>query len=118
MTLYVFPGGGLCATVQGEKLPATVHVLPKGEQEVYFDGQRVLLKDGNFPLPATLMQGVHSLKVDGCACEGIYIRNGMARPVGEDPRAMLPVMHRLLRLESRVDVLERAEKQKEVNWLV
>lgn len=118
MTLYLLQGHGVFAADHTEKLPATVQIVRGGENcEVALDGHPIQTSEGRFTLPEGLREGVHTLKVNGRACEGIFVKRGQARPSGEDFRRLLPVISRVYDLEERLRALEEKAQEKQIDWL-
>lgn len=118
MILYMVQGRGLFGAASEETLPTAVHMVRAGENcEVRLDGVALPVRGGVVDIPATLTDGVHELKVNGRACEGLAVKRGKVRPVGEDFRRLLPAIARIYELEERLRALEEKAQEKQVDWL-
>ena len=118
MTLYVLQGRGIFGAASEETLPAPVQIRCAEEvEEVRLDGDVLHCIGDQITLPDSLKDGIHVLKVNGRACEGVYVKKGKVRPAGEDLRRLLPAIFRIYELDLRLHALERKASEKEVYWL-
>lgn len=119
MKLYLLPTGGVFGSATGERLPATVRILPcnKPQCEVQIGKETLYATDGVLTLPESLTYGIHAVKVDGKHCEGLLVTRGQVRPVGIELRDLLPTLSHLCALESRLAALEEKHKETKVNYL-
>ena len=118
MKLYLLPTGGVFGSAMREILPADVYIHPcdKPQCEVQIGKEIYHATDGKLTLPM-LADGIHTVKVDGKPCEGLYVAHGQVRPVGLDFRELLPALSRIGAIERRLDDLEERYKQTKVNYL-
>ncbi len=119
MKLYLLPTGGIFGSAMRETLPATLRILPcdKPQCEVQIGKETFYSTDGALTLPESLTDGIHTVKVDGKHCEGLFVTRGQVRPVGVDFRDLLPALSHVCALESRLAALEEKYKETKVNYL-
>lgn len=118
MILYVLQGRGVFGASSEEMLPASVRVMCAEEvEDVRLDGNVLPVSGDAFELPDSLKDGVHEIKINGRACEGVVVKRGRVRPAGEDFRRMIPAIYRIYGLELRLRALEDKAQEKEIYWL-
>lgn len=120
MKLYIVEGQGIWGDADSHPLPSTVEVVPRVDLGVAeINGQSVGISGGKFTINAGIANGPVAIKVNGVPCEQLYCRTfgGNVRrvnAVGQDLRAILPVVSRIEALEKIVQRHEGQLGQKDI----